>query len=75
MTIGDDKGHDTEAALERLLAEAKPLILRLRRALEEARSSSGQTRSRVEAAVRDQPLLTLGLAVAAGFIVGSLRRR
>lgn len=66
---------DTHEAFERLLAEAKPLIQRLQSILEEGRNASASTRTGVEAAVRSQPLLTLALAVAAGFVLGSLRRR
>lgn len=75
MARDDHKGLDTQGALAKLLAEAKPLILRLESMLEEGRTASARTRSSVEATVRDRPLVALALAVAAGFVLGSLRRR
>lgn len=66
---------DAQATLEALREEGKSLVIRLQAALEEARTTSVQTKSRVEEAVRIRPLTAIALAVAAGFALGSLRRR
>jgi len=71
----EHKGLDTHAAFEKFLAEVEPFIQRLQSIVEEGRDASVRTRTGVEAMVRSQPLLTLALAAAVGFIFGSLRRR
>ena len=75
MAIDEHKNLDTQEELEKLLVAAKPLFVRLENMLEEGRTASARTRTSLEAAVRDRPLTALALAVAGGFILGSLRRR
>lgn len=58
-----------------LLLHANAMLDDLARTAETAKSAAARGRGHLEESIRKQPLMAVGLAAAAGFLLASLRRR
>lgn len=63
-----------EAARE-ILARATTMVDGLADKAEDAKALAGEGRAQLESAIRDKPLVAVGLAALAGFLLAALVRR
>ena len=71
----DDVSREISGLRDRLDSLGSRLAPKLSAAADEAGAMGDQAQRRVSSAVRDQPLVALGLAVVTGFILASIIKR
>lgn len=70
--LANKAGHQVDKALDSAEADARSVAAQGREAGERVQEVAGNFKSAVDKSVRDQPLATLAVAAAVGFVIGAL---